>query len=114
VYGIIKIMSEYGAESGCGTFLVGLALTLAIDAGVGEYVQHHYSVNDGRTFLEQSGYKDPKVKDVDTFGVGFAGCDYTDATKYEFTAVPPNGDGRIRVMVCNGLFKGATIRQGGV
>lgn len=107
-------MSRYDSdEGGCGTSLAGIALVLAISAGVGEYVEKGYGPDKARTYLEQNGYNNASLTDTDTFMTGLQGCDATDAVKHEFIATAPN-ETRVKVMVCNGLFKGATIRQGGV
>src|SRR4051812_41536728 len=109
-------MSEYGQESPgtkLATNIVTIALLLGASAGIGKYVEHGYGPDEAKQYLDQNGYKNEHLIDTDTFAVGFAGCDQLDAVKHEFLATAPN-DTKVKVMVCNGLFKGATIRQGGV
>jgi hypothetical protein len=106
-------MTRNNETIGCVSYLATFAFLMALDGVMGEIVEHGYSEGDARQYLEQVGYSNEKLIDEDTILVGFQGCDQTDAVKYEFMATAPNGTA-MRVMVCNGLFKGATIRQGGV
>ena len=42
-------------------------------------------------------------------GYGFLACGQDDLWRTKFVAIAPNGQ-RVRVAVCEGIFKGATIR----
>lgn len=106
-------MSDYESFGGLiATYAVGITLAIGGSALVGEYVEAHYHDDDARAYLEDSGYTDLDLTDTDTVLVGFAGCDYSDGTKYEFSATSPTGN-ETEVMVCKGIFKGATIREAG-
>ena len=82
-----------------------------LDYGSGVLADANYGSNRAKAYLEDSGYTNPILKDVDKLMTGFNGCDRTDNVVYEFKAKGLNGK-ETNVKVCKGVFKGATIRQG--
>lgn len=70
-----------------------------------------YGSERGQEYLEQQGYTNVESTGTHMFFVGFQGCGESDSVKYSFEATAPNGDS-VDMMVCKGLFKAATIREG--
>ena len=85
---------------------IGLAAFLGpgiiSDAGYGEEQATHY--------LEETGYTNVELTNKSRVLVGWQGCDGDDAVKYSFEATALNG-ADADVIVCKGMFKGATIRD---
>lgn len=50
--------------------------------------------------------------DTDRFFAGLGGCGKGDIVAYELEATAPNGTQGVDILVCKGLLKGATLRQG--
>lgn len=99
-----------------GIALFGTAITLGglvggVTWGQGEIIKASYSANDAKEYVKSNGYKDVKLEDIDTILVGARGCDQKDGASYEFSAEAPSGV-EVDVLVCKGLLKSATLRQG--
>lgn len=98
-----------------GTPVAILGIALAFSGGVswgqGELVKATYGADDAQEYVEDSGYTNVQLEDTDTILVGVRGCGEKDAVSYEFSAESPSGSD-VDVLVCKGLLKGATLRQG--
>lgn len=96
---------EIAASIGAGVLAFGLwAASLAITSA-------NYNSDDAQQYLEQQGYTNVQSEGTDVLFVGFKGCDGADNMKFSFEATGANGVDT-HVMVCKGLFKAATARQG--
>lgn len=80
-------------------------------AGSVAITESNYGSDRGQQYLEQQGYKDVQPTGTNTLFVSWHGCGVNDIVQYNFKADAPNGD-HVGMMVCKGLFKGATSRQG--
>src|SRR5574338_1701337 len=82
--------------------LMGRGCTAAVEAS--------YDADAAAQTVEDMGFTEPQVTETNRWFVGFQGCDEKDSLGYEITAVNPQGK-EVELLVCKGLFKGATIRQ---
>lgn len=73
-------------------------------------VEQNYDATDAVATAEDMGFTDAEVTEVNRWYPGFQGCDEKDSIGFELNATNPNGD-EVDLLVCKGLFKGATIRQ---
>jgi hypothetical protein len=90
---------------------IALAFSGGVTWGQGEVVKATYGADEAKEYVEDSGYTDVELEDTDTILVGVRGCGEKDAVNYEFSAESPSGS-EVDVLVCKGLLKGATLRQG--
>ena len=78
--------------------------------GPGIITDANYGDERAAQYLEEVGYTDVELTGESQFLVSWQGCDGTDAVKYSFEATAVNGVDT-DVIVCKGMFKGATIRD---
>lgn len=100
---IIENIAIYG-----GTLAFGIGAVW----GQGVIADAMYGATRAEEFVEQQGYTDVQIDDKDMVLVGLRGCGKSDAVQYKFEATAPNGQENVRIAVCKGLFKAATLRQG--
>ncbi len=94
-----------------GAKLAGLAVVGAAALfGPGLIADANYGEERAAQFLEKNGYENVEHLDTSTAFVGWQGCDGSDNVKYSFEATAQNGVDTT-VLVCKGMFKGATIRD---
>ena len=101
-------------DSARGSIVKPIALFVAAGAfwaGSVAITESNYGSDQGQQYLEQQGYKDVKPTDTNILFVGWHGCGDSDIVQYNFDTVAPNGS-PVGMMVCKGLFKAATSRQG--
>ena len=79
---------------------------------MGKVTDKRYGVEKAGEYLEQLGYTDVTPGGQTIWFPGVKGCDKSDAVMYRFDATTPNGTEGESMIVCKGLFKGATARQG--
>ena len=86
--------------------------TLAVAGffGPGIITDANYGEQKASQYLEESGYTDIQLTSKSQILVGWQGCDGNDSAKYSFEATALNGTDAT-VIVCKGMFKGATIRD---
>lgn len=92
-------------------FGIALAFSGGASWGAGEITKATYSADDAKGYVEDNGYTHVELEDTDTIFVGVRGCDQKDTLSYEFSAESPSGN-NVDVLVCKGILKGATLRQG--
>lgn len=98
--------------------LIAGGLIAAVGAGAyiapGKVVDATYGSGRAQDYVEQSGFTNVHHTDTDTTAMVLRGCnnirDAAAGAKYEFTATALNGED-VKLFVCKGLLKGATIRQ---
>lgn len=91
--------------------LVGLGVAgLAYLIAPGYVADSNYGSEAATEFLEGSGYSEVKLTDTSRVLVEWEGCGDDDDVKYSFEATSANGVDN-EVIVCKGMFKGATIRD---
>lgn len=64
-------------------------------------------------FIEDSGFSNVEITDIDKLpnpAVTMGGCGEDDQVKYEFRAISDSTGNVVDRIVCDGLFKGMTIR----
>jgi hypothetical protein len=107
-------MSIHERSTGVDVAIVGgfIAVGLGANALLGAVVDGNYGADKAEDYVEQSGYTDVEHVDTDKFLVGWSDCGKDDIVKYAFEATAPNGVVDSKVIVCKGLFKSATLRQG--
>lgn len=59
--------------------------------------------------LEAQGFVEIELKEKTYWWVSFRGCGSSDSVKFEFAAYNVRGN-PVNVIVCDGWFKGATVR----
>lgn len=93
--------------------ILGIALAFSGGASwvAGEITKATYGSDDAKEYVEDNGYTNVELEDTDTVFVGVRGCAQQDTLSYEFHADSPAGN-EVDVLVCKGLLKGATLRQG--
>ncbi|HET7673080.1 MAG TPA: hypothetical protein VFK11_01025 [Candidatus Saccharimonadales bacterium] len=92
-------------------FGIALAFSGGASWGAGELTKATYGSDDAKEYVQDNGYTNVELEDTDTVFVGVRGCDQKDTLSYEFSAEAPSGND-VDVLVCKGLLKGATLRQG--
>lgn len=98
--------------------LIAGGLIAAVGAGAylgpGKAVDATYGSDRAQDYVEQSGFTNVHHTDTDTTAMALRGCNSPEevaaGAKYEFTATALNGE-EVKLFVCKGLLKGATIRQ---
>ena len=90
---------------------IALAFSGGVGWGAGEITKATYGSDEAKEYVEDSGYTNVELEDTDTIFVGARGCGVQDVLGYEFSAESPSGS-EVDVLVCKGLLKGATLRQG--
>jgi hypothetical protein len=108
----------YGTERQSGVNIptglaygLGLIAVALVGAGSAKIVDSNYGSDRAARYLEQQGYTNVVHTDTDYFLI--FGCGKGDTVKYDMEATAQNGD-RVNAIVCKGLFKGATFRDGGL
>lgn len=87
-----------------------LAGVLLLGRGCTAVVEQTYGTDDAVATAEDMGFTNPEVTEVNRWLPGLQGCDEKDSIGFEMTAT--NAQGReVDLLVCKGLFKGATLRQ---
>jgi hypothetical protein len=99
------------ARFGCLSLIATLAIGPALDYGAGQWADHTYGATNATKYVEESGYKDPVLQEVEHFAVGLRGCPPEAEAAYVFGAIALNGE-RVDVEVCRAFFQGAVIHQG--
>ena len=107
-----RIYGEGGVKGDLLFFAAGASLIISAVLGQGKLADSMYGTGEAQEYVEQQGYTNLAPTDKDMIFLGFRGCADTDAVKYEFSATAPNGQPNVRVAICKGLFKSATVRQG--
>jgi hypothetical protein len=82
-----------------GSFVPGML----VDSGYGE--------EKAIEFAEDQGYSDVHLTDKDIFLPEWKGCGKSDVVGYDLEATSARGS-QVELIVCKGIFKGATLRQG--
>ncbi len=88
-----------------------LVAAMSVDYGVGEIADHTYGADRAVAYAEQNGYTGVTLDGVEHLAVEFRGCSDSDEVGYELEGTAPNGV-HAHILVCKGIFKGATLRQG--
>ena len=91
--------------SGWLLYIVFFAAAITVEQGIA----HNISKDGAVHAAEAMGYSDVKITDRHTFFPNFRGCGKDDMVKFDVTATDPKGVER-KFFVCDGLFKGATVR----
>lgn len=105
-----RIERDYGRKS---IVVPGVMLGAAALAGIigpGLITDASYGDEKAAQYLEEAGYTDIELTGESKIFVGLQGCDTSDAVKYSFEVTAVNGVDT-EVIVCKGMFKGATIRD---
>lgn len=98
---------------GHGPVYAGMAaLATAIVIGTPALTNATYGEERAKQYVEQMGFEDVTHVDTDWFFVGWQGCSDTDSVGYNFEAVADHDDEVVQLLVCKGLLKGATLREG--
>lgn len=109
-------LGYYGRRSyGTGNslkFIAPIAVPIAFWAGMVALTSSGYDSDDGAQFLEEQGYTDVEPTGSSFILPNYQGCENSDLIIYKYETVAPNGDEDIDMIVCKGLFKGATTRRG--
>lgn len=97
------------------TTLIEILICLVIAAVVffsiaGGVAGNFVDDNKVQSVLTSQGFKDVQIADKKIFFVWMRGCDASDSASYTVDATNPVGQ-RVRVKVCSGYWKGATIRS---
>jgi hypothetical protein len=72
-----------------------------------------FDSTDGAEYLNEMGYTDVRNTGSSVILPGLQGCDsQTDMVIYKYETVSPDGSDSVDMIVCKGLFKGATARRG--
>lgn len=111
-------MNRYRSESTRGLSLKESSLMLAGfgvlfvggSFGCAKVVETGFDESDARRVVEENGFVDPEVTEVNRILPGLQGCGEGDAIGFEIEALAPNGN-IAQLIVCKGIFKGATVRQ---
>ena len=88
-----------------GAIFVGLG---ALAFGCGKAVQEPDSKVE--RIVENAGYINPEVTDVDILFVQLQGCGEDDLVGYDVSATSATTGNEVNLRVCDGIFKGMTIR----
>lgn len=89
------------------------AAGLAIWMGSIAVTTSNFDSSDGAEYLNEMGYTDVHSAGSSVILPGLQGCDSnTDVVVYKYETVSPDGTDGVNMLVCKGLFKGATARRG--
>lgn len=102
---------EFSDNIDFAVYALAFTAIMGLNLGSGKVAESMYPTEEAAHFLDESGYTDIDHIDTDIFLTGLRGCGKGDGVKHEFTATGLNGDS-VEVLVCDGIMKGATIRQG--
>lgn len=102
-YGESRGHMEWWLSAGVAVIVLG---SCAVSAS-------NFTEEEARVVLESQGYRDAEHVDKDVLFVGVKGCADSDIAMHEFVATGQNGV-QMEVDVCKGIFKGATVRVGGI